>query len=355
MRIVMAAGGTGGHIYPALALAKAFDNQKDQVFFIGSNFRMEAKIIPNTLFPFYGLDIYNFSNKLKGIYSNITSYFKCKKILKEIKADVVIGFGNYITLPVLLAAKSLKIKTVIHEQNAYPGKANLFLGKHVDYIIGSYELNNNYFPKDKLHIYGNPRASECLNYSISNDFITALNLDTNQKTILIFMGSLGSSSMNKIFISLLKMYKDSKTQFVFVTGDTEYNDILKEFTNYSNIRVLDKCDGIQALIACDLAITRAGATTLSELASLNKAAIVIPSPYVPDNGQLLNAKEYYKEEAIILLEEKDITAESLKTVVDNTISDKIKLLNLEERIKILSYSNACYDIINLIKKDIKNG
>ena len=350
MKIVMAAGGTGGHIYPAIALANSFKNNKDDIYFIGSNFRMEKDVITNTEFPFYGLDIYNFSNKIKGIYSLFKSYFKCKKILREINADVVIGYGNYITLPVILAAKKLNIKTIIHEQNAFPGKANLFLSKYVDYIIGSYELNKQYFDNNKLYIYGNPRASECKNYNKDNTFIKDIGLNNNLNTVLIFMGSLGSSSMNNIFIELLSLYKDSDTQFIFVTGINQYIDINDKFKNYNNIRILDKCDGIKALDACTLAITRAGATTLSELAALNKAAIVIPSPYVPDNGQLLNAKVYNEKQAIILLEEKEININKFKDIIDEVINDKEKITKLEQNINEFNYSNASYDIINLVKK-----
>ena len=349
MKIVMVAGGTGGHIYPAIALANSFKLEDNQVFFIGSNNRMEANVIPPLGYTFFGLNIYNFSNKIKGIYSMITSYFKCKKILKDIDADIVIGFGNYITLPVIFAAKRLKLKTIIHEQNAYPGKANLFLSKYVDIIIGSYELNKKYFNNDKLYIYGNPRASECLNI-ISDNFISDNGLDNSLNTILIFMGSLGSSSMNDIFIELLQMYKDSKTQFIFVTGTQQYNKINEIFKDYTNIKILDKCDGIKALNSCQLAITRAGATTLSELAALNKEAIVIPSPYVPDNGQLLNAKVYKEKDAIILLEEKNIELNTFKNIIDETINDKNKLNKLKENIKLFNYSNASYDIISLVKK-----
>ena len=203
MKIVIATGGTGGHIYPALSLADALlENKDNDVLFIGSSTRMESKEIPEKGYNFKGLNVIGtnggLTNKIKSVLLLVKARSECIKILKDYKPDVVIGFGNYISVPVILAAKKLGIKTMIHEQNSVAGKANVFLSRFVDGIIGSYNENLNQFDNSKTRILGNPRASESSKIDKDVNMYNELGLDENKSLVLIVMGSLGSESVNKV-------------------------------------------------------------------------------------------------------------------------------------------------------------
>ncbi|MFI3284699.1 MAG: glycosyltransferase, partial [Erysipelotrichaceae bacterium] len=188
MKILICAGGTGGHIYPAVALGEKMieKNEQNQLFYIGSNTRMEKEVIPSFGYSFIGMDIDNFKRGIVGkiisLYKMIRAYLMCLKVIKDKQIDVVIGFGNYISVPVVLAAKHMGVVTLIHEQNALPGKANLFLGKQVDAVVGSYPVNLDYFPIKKTYIYGNPRAQLAYQYKVSESFYHHYELNSSLKT-----------------------------------------------------------------------------------------------------------------------------------------------------------------------------
>lgn len=357
MNILISAGGTGGHIYPALALAQAIrdKDEKNIVWFIGSNQRMEKDIIPSFDYPFFGLDIDNFKKgmlgKLTSLFKMNQAYWKCRKHIKDNKIDVVMGFGNYITLPVLLAAKHLKVKTLIHEQNALPGKANLFLCKKVDATIGSYTKNEEYF-KERLYIYGNPRASQASKLKVEHDFKSQYGFNEKDKVIVIFMGSLGSSSVNKVLLASLVELDSLGYKVLYATGNQSYEETKTKLEKLENVKITKSVDGLQALAMASLAITRAGATTLAEMAVLKVPAILIPSPYVPDNGQYLNAKELIEKEAAYLIEEKNLSTESLTKTIIKLMEDEELRLKYQENIKEFAYPKANDDIINLINKMI---
>lgn len=353
MKIVIATGGTGGHIYPALSLADALlENKDNDVLFIGSSTRMESKEIPEKGYNFKGLNVIGtnggLTNKVKSVLLLVKARSECIKILKDYKPDVVIGFGNYISVPVILAAKKLGIKTMIHEQNSVAGKANVFLSRFVDGIIGSYNENLNQFDNSKTRIFGNPRASESSKIDKDVNMYNELGLDENKSLVLIVMGSLGSESVNKVLEEYCDIVSEIDYQVLIVTGKKQFDDF--KFKGNEFIKVVPYIDGLKVMKLSDLVVMRSGATTCAEVSALGKASITIPSPYVPNNHQYINAKTLEKLNSTIVIEESNLTASLLKETID-------KLMNNEELRNNMSYNalkagkvNASEDIIKWIKE-----
>ena len=351
MKIAMAAGGTGGHIYPALTLADALNEKGHEVIFFGSSDRMEKDIIPDTKFTFIPLDIVstqgNLLNKVRSVFSMFIAYFKCKKLLKGF--DLIIGFGNYISIPVILAGKSLGLKTMLHEQNSFAGKANKYLDKKVDLVIGSYNENKKQFTNPRTLILGNPQSSRALNIKGNPNMLKDLGLSEDKKTVLIFMGSLGSESVNKIMLDYFKLL-DGSYQVVYATGKSYYEIDKSEVEEKPYLKVFERVDGIRMMQVSDLLVCRAGATTLSEITSLGMPAIIIPSPYVPNNHQYYNAKALVDNNAALMLEEKDLNASSLKEMIDSIINDEVRLNTLSKNARKMSNDSVLEDIIKEIEQ-----
>jgi UDP-N-acetylglucosamine--N-acetylmuramyl-(pentapeptide) pyrophosphoryl-undecaprenol N-acetylglucosamine transferase len=355
MKVLIATGGTGGHIFPALALADDLikKNPKNEIVFIGTKYRLEKDIIPSKGYRFIGLDISSTSGKLskkvKAVIKLISAYFQCKRIIKAEKADICIGFGNYISIPLIKAASKLKIKTIIHEQNSYAGKANIYLSKYVDVVIGCYKENIKQFECDNIKILGNPRSSAALLVKKDKNVLVELGLKADLKTVLIVMGSLGSDSVNKIMKDALKEMANNDYQILFVVGKNTSEDYLQCLDCSEHIVTKDFIDGIEVMANVDLIVSRAGATTLSEITALKLPAIIIPSPYVPNNHQLLNAKVLSDAEAAVLIEEKDLNVTSLVKAINDLINDVQKLKKMSEKMNKFAYVNASSDIINTIE------
>lgn len=236
VKVIVTAGGTGGHIYPALSVIEKILSEKgNEVLYIGTKNRMESKLIPEKGIPYVGLDIYglsktNIPRDIKNIYLIMNSYNKCKKIMKEFKPDYVIGFGGYVTLPVLLAAHKYKIRCAIHEQNKLPGKTNRFLSKYVDTTFVSFDENNNYF-KNEVILSGNPCGEKAITTKKVDK--TTLGFDKNKKLIIIVMGSLGSEVVNNRLKDFITNFNDKDKEILFITGNSSY----EEFSNIKNDRV----------------------------------------------------------------------------------------------------------------------
>lgn len=360
MRIIIVAGGTGGHIYPALALVEAIEKYEPSEFlFIGSKNRMEAKLIPELNYAYQAIDVQGMNgsvlNKFKSMGMIFKSIKQCKKIIKDFNPDIVVGFGNYISVPVILAAKQLKYKTMIHEQNSYPGKANLFLAKYVDLIVGSYSQNLNDFPKSKTKILGNPRAETALNHQLTPDFLNKYDLKNNLPLIVIMMGSLGSQTVNSIILEALPLLNNPQYQILMAIGKNNQDQLNNISLNYPNIKIVSYVDGLDALMACDLCVVRAGATTLAEVCSFKKPAIVIPSPYVPNDHQTKNALALGN--GVLVINEGNLNPAFLAEQIENLIFDQDKLKNMQDNLAQLGLNQANTLIIQEIKSLIgeKNG
>jgi len=347
MKIIMVAGGSGGHIYPALSLARALKEKGHEISFIGSDSRMEKDAIPEAGFPFTGLKMEitgsGLIQNLKSFTSLFFAYFKCKNLVKD--ADMVIGFGNYISVPVILAGKRLKKKTVIHEQNSFVGRANRFLDQKVDLIICCYKENLKQFKNKNIAVLGNPQESIAAKVEKDESLISEIGLDKNKKTVLIFYGSLGSETLFNITSDLIKSKPDY--QIVYACG-SRYIDSSKDL-NSEKVKVVEKLDGVKWMKVADVLVSRAGATTLAEICASGIASILIPSPFVPNNHQYYNAKALSDNEAAILIEEKDLSVEILNENIEKLLNDEELNSTFRKNALALANPNAIYDSIERLE------
>ncbi len=356
MRIVVSAGGTGGHIYPALAIIskiKEMDNHSE-ILYIGTTDRMEATIIPQKGINYVGIKMSGLNRK--NIFKNIKVlkiYLQAKKEIKKVlidfKPDVVLGIGGYITLPVITTAHALGLKTFIHEQNSIPGLSNKILSKKVDKIGVSLEDSLQYFPKQKAIFTGNPRSEEILNtkpvlkskYGLHND----------KKMVLIVMGSLGSMTMNNKFKTILPNFKNGDYEVLFVSGK-DYYELYKDQNNIpDNVKVVPYLDDMLGVMRkTDLIVTRAGASTIAEITSLGLPSILIPSPYVTHNHQYKNALTLAKKKAAIIIKEDELTSDLLLKNINDVLKDKEKYDIMKESSKSLGVPNSASKIYDIIKE-----
>ncbi len=348
MKILICAGGTGGHIYPALTLARKLKELGHEIDFIGSNYRLEKEIITKTEFNFIGLNIKSFGKNPISIAKGILNFFinlsLSFKIVK--KYDLIFGFGNYISIPVLIAGKIANKKLAIHEQNAIPGKANILLSKIVDIVFCSFDENLKYFKNKNIDVVGNPQSSVA--YEINDEeYIKSFNLDNNLKVVLIFFGSLGSMSMDKIMQEYLADFNEN-FQVIYVTGEEYYQN----YQNYHNDKVIirKRVEAYKLMNVVDLLVVRSGATTISEITSIGIPSILIPSPYVANNHQFYNAKALVDKDGAVILEERNIDKKILASMIKNTINNDELLAKLKSNSLKIGSKNASKLIIERIEK-----
>ncbi|MCR5299853.1 MAG: UDP-N-acetylglucosamine--N-acetylmuramyl-(pentapeptide) pyrophosphoryl-undecaprenol N-acetylglucosamine transferase [Erysipelotrichaceae bacterium] len=350
MRIAMVAGGSGGHIYPALSLAKELVSRGHSVAFIGADNRIEKDIIPENHFEFIGLAVRTTKGgplqKIISLLSMFTSYREAKKILKG-RFDLVIGFGNYISVPVVLAAKSLGIRIMLHEQNSFVGRANRFLDEKADLIVGSYEENLKQFKNPKIKILGNPQSSIAAAVKRNDSLFGDEHLSKDVKTVLIFFGSLGSETLMKTVCEYFKI-KSPGYQVLYATGNTYYDAVLPY--DSEEIRIEKRIDGTAWMKDADLFVGRAGATTLAEVIATGVPSVLIPSPYVPNNHQYFNARALSDKNAAVLIEEKQLTPELLKKTIEDLLADDEARANLSKQTESMRNDHVIDDIIDEIEK-----
>lgn len=348
MKIIVTSGGTGGHIYPALSLCKYLENNGEKVLFVGGKSKLEEELVRKEEIEFKGLDLNNKSGiiaKIKFILNLFKQIYKSLRIIKEFKPDVVVGFGNYISLPMCIASIIKGIPLFLHEQNSTMGKANKLLGYFAKKIGYSIPLNKEYH-KDKLVNVGNPRSSECLKNSQNN-----IRIDVTKNNVLIFMGSLGSNSINSILKEFINN-DNSNNVYHIVTGKKHYDGFINAIKKKSNIHIYPYIENMtQFMKKCDLVVTRSGATTLSEIITLGMPSILIPSPYVSNNHQYHNARYLFDKDACMLLEEKDLTYSVLKDKIEyllNNSSIRIKYRLNSLKLAIFDSNNKIYKILKEI-------
>lgn len=351
MKCVFVTGGTGGHIYPALTLAKIVQKETNdnEVVFIGNNDRMEAKIIPEYGYRFYGLTSKGLAGSLKQKGKALAlvpkAFLEARKILKAEHAQICVGFGGYVTTPVILAAKSLGIKTILHEQNSVFGKANQVIANQVDAIVTCYEQVAGLRAKN-VHLLGNPRASEVTLVQPDFQVLDELQLDSEKKKILIVMGSLGSSSVNERMANALGPLSE-QYEIILVSGHAHFEETKALFTK-TKVHVLPYINQLAVIDGIDLLICRAGATTAAEICAKGTLAILIPSPYVANNHQYFNALALKQQGACELLEEKEIDQVQLETLVHAILDDEAKQRSMKEQALALGKPNAAYDMLALL-------
>ena len=355
MRVIVSAGGTGGHIYPALAIINKIKEKEpnSEFLYIGTHNRMEKDIIPKYNIPFESIEIYGINRKnllknFKTLSCFIKAKKKCSKLIKEFNPDCVIGVGGYVTGPVISTAHKLGYKTFIHEQNSVAGKANLYLSKFVDNIFVSFKSSMNEFPRYKTIYTGNPCSEEAIRKE-SIDKKT-LGLNPNKKLVLFVMGSLGSDRVNNILYKTMSSFENKDYEILFITGNASYDEMSKK--KYpKNVKVVPYIDDMtRVLKKTDLIVSRAGASTLSEIIALNVPSILIPSPYVPNNHQYKNALDLTKENAAVLIEEKNLNSLNLVSAIDSIINDEIRIKSMKEALKRMSVLDSATRIYKAIKE-----
>ena len=366
MKIIVSAGGTGGHIYPALAIINKIKEKEpnSEILYIGTKDRMESTIIPSKNIPYFGIEMkgLNRKNPFKNV-SDLKNYYNNVKILKkEIKKfnpDIVIGVGGYVTAPVIYSAKKLGYKTFIHEQNSIPGLSNKFLVRYVDKIGVSLPDSVQYFPKEKTVFTGNPRSEEAYYAKEVSKKDLGLSLDDKKKLVLIVMGSLGSTTMNRKLKETLPLFENKDYEVVFVTGKGYYEEYKKIKTPH-NVKIVSYLDNMtQVLKKTDLIVSRAGASSIAEITALGIPNILIPSPYVTHNHQLKNAKSLEEREATVIIEEDKYDKEILVSTIDHIFMDSAVYQKLHKNVSSLGVKDSAtkiYQILrNLIDGDKNDG
>lgn len=355
MRVIISAGGTGGHIYPALAIInKIKEKEPDSEFlYIGTHNRMEKDIVPQKGIPFKSIEMYGFNKKnLFKNFKTVKCLFKAfrdtKKIIREFKPDVVIGVGGYVTVPVIYSAKKLGYKTFLHEQNSLPGKSNKFLLKYCDLIGASFPSSLEFLPKDKTILTGNPCSEDALKKEPASK--EKLGLSPDKKLVLIVMGSLGAGRVSNYLKDELQKFSTKDYEILFVTGKGSYDMVMKN--KYpSNVKIIPFYEGLPSLMKkADLMVTRAGASTLSEVIALGIPSIIIPSPFVANNHQYINALDLVKKDAALMIEEKDLKEGVLSKKIDEVIFDDERLSSMKKKLSSLMVKDSADVIYNNLKR-----
>lgn len=363
MRIVISGGGTGGHIYPAIALIEEIKKKypDTEFLYIGTEKGLESNIVKREGIPFQPIKITGFRRKLslqnlKTILLFINGTLQSKKIIKQFNPDVVIGTGGYVCGPVVFGASRLNVPTIIHEQNSVPGLTNKFLSRYVDKVATSFLESKEFFPERKVFVSGNPRASVVINQKGKNETIID-GLDPNKKTVLVVGGSRGAKPINDAFLALMHLKPVRNYQFLYVTGDVHYDEVVNKIAkigNPKNVIIKPFIHNMPEVLAnVDLIVARAGATTLAEITALGLPSILIPSPYVTNNHQEKNARALGAKGAAIVRLEKELTGESLLTDIDQILLDSQALEKMKEASKEFGIPDASSRFIEAIETLVK--
>ena len=354
MRVIISAGGTGGHIYPALSILKKIQEKdpNSEVLYIGTMDRMESKIVPEMGIPYKGVKVIGLKKDLsifKAGFLFLRAISKCKKIIKDFKPDIVIGVGGYITAPVIYSAKKLGIKTVIHEQNSIPGKSNTFLEKYADKILISLPGSRDYFKNPNTILTGNPRSQEA--YYAKKMDKSLVGLHDEKKLVLIVMGSLGSTTITNSLLDIIPKFDKKNYEVLIITGKDYYDKYPKDLPK--NVIVMPFMNDLVRLLKnVDVMVTRAGASTIAEILAIGLPCVLVPSPYVANNHQLFNAKELVKNNAALLLEEKDFNSENLLKKIDLLLENSVLYKEMSANAKKIGVINSCDRIYEEIKKTL---
>ncbi|RWR08188.1 undecaprenyldiphospho-muramoylpentapeptide beta-N-acetylglucosaminyltransferase [Siminovitchia fortis] len=365
MKIIVSGGGTGGHVYPALALIRTIkEKHPDTTFlYIGTEKGLEANIIRRENLPFETVEITGFKRSLS--FENIKTiirFFKgvrrSKQIIKEFKPDVVIGTGGYVSAPVVYAAAKKKVPAVIHEQNSVPGLTNKFLSRYVQKVAICFESAKEFFPAQKVILTGNPRASEVAGKEGRGE-LARLGLKENIPTALITGGSRGARPINEAVIKSLAQLANKPYQVLYITGEVHFDDVKKEVAligDSPNVAVVPFIHNMEEVLAeIDVVVGRAGATSLAEITALGLPSILIPSPYVTNNHQEKNASVLTSAGAAIMLPEKDLSGQKLIAALDDILLDDKKRKNMGEASMKLGMPDASDRLYNVLLDMIERG
>lgn len=359
-RAIISGGGTGGHIFPAIAIANEIKarNPEAEILFIGAQGKMEMERVPKAGYKIIGLDIRGFQRKkilpnLLLPYRILNSLIKARKIIKDFQPNVVVGVGGYASGPTLQMANLLKVPTIIQEQNSFAGKTNLLLSKKAKSICVAYEGMDQFFPAHKIVLTGNPVRKEIV--AIRKEQKEAkkkLGFDENEPLILVLGGSLGARTINQAFQNGMPHFQRGNVQVLWQTGKFYMDELSKDpnISNTKNVHITAFIDDMNlAYEAADLIVSRAGALSVSELCIVGKPCILVPSPNVAEDHQTKNAMALVNNKAAVMVRDKDAAHE----LIDQTLlllADEKQLKKLGKNILEMAKPKATEDIVDQIEK-----
>lgn len=355
-RVIISGGGTGGHIFPALAIAKALEKKVSniEILFVGAIGKMEMSKIPAEGYKIKGLWISGLQRRItiKNLYfpfKVISSLLKARRIIKKFKPDIAIGTGGYASGPLLYVAAKKNIPTLVQEQNSYPGITNKVLSKVVDKVCVAYDNMEQFFPKNKIIFTGNPIRQDVLEFASKKQLgISHFNLEENKKTVLVIGGSLGARTINEAIDENISFFVENNLNLIWQTGisykkkaeKSVKEKAVKGINAYTFIKEMDKAYG-----AADIIISRAGAIAISELCCIAKPTILIPSPNVSEDHQTKNAQAVVNKKAALLVKDNEAGSKlvnCLQELYDDTVMQKELIRN----IKNLAVMDAADKIAN---------
>jgi UDP-N-acetylglucosamine--N-acetylmuramyl-(pentapeptide) pyrophosphoryl-undecaprenol N-acetylglucosamine transferase len=359
-KFILSGGGTGGHIYPAIAIANELKSRfpDAEILFVGAKDKMEMQKVPQAGYPIKGLWIAGLQRRLT--FDNVlfpvklmASLWESRKIIKKFKPSAVIGTGGFASGPLLQMANAMNIPTVIQEQNSYPGITNKLLSKKANAICVAYENLDRFFPANKIILTGNPVRQDLIDIESKRaEAISHFKLDSNKKTILVLGGSLGARRINQLIEKELKKMLSQNVQVIWQCGKF-YIEEYKKY-NQTNVQVMafiERMDLVYA--AADIVISRAGASSVSELCIVGKPVIFIPSPNVAEDHQTKNAQAIVDKKGAILLKESELDSQ-FSLVFEALIKDEGKQKQLSEHIKQLAMPKATKQIVDEIIKLVES-
>lgn len=360
MRVILSGGGTGGHIYPAVSIAKEIKKlyQNAEILFVGTERGLESSIVPKEGFKLLTIKVRGFERKLSignvtAVTESFMSLFKVSKIIRDFKPDIVIGTGGYVCGSVLLTAALMNVPTLIHEQNAFPGVTNKILARLVDVIAVNFAEAKGYFPKNsRVIVTGNPIRGDIMSINKA-DGLKEFGFSGELPLVFVVGGSRGAKKLNESILLLAKQCVNSKSfQLLHMTGETQYKDTLEKYREAGidheseNLRVLPFLHNMPyALAASDIIISRCGASTLSEITALGKPSILIPYPYATDNHQEYNARALEKNGAAIVILERDLNSELLLNEAVDMLNKPEKINQMSKKSKELGRTDAAHVIV----------
>ncbi len=358
IKALISGGGTGGHIFPALSIANGIKERcpEAEILFVGAENRMEMEKVPAAGYPIIGLPVSGFDrhNLLRNfavLFRLYKSMRKAKSILKDFNPDIAIGVGGYASGPMLKEAQKRGIPTLLQEQNSYAGVTNKLLAEKADAICVAYEGMERFFPAEKILVTGNPVRQNILNCQLTpQEARKRFGLDPDKPTVLVVGGSLGARTINGCIADSLDRIAGENVQFIWQTGkfyDEDAKKVMaeKKLGNVVQTAFVSNMD--EAYRAADLVVSRAGASSISELQLLGKASILVPSPNVAEDHQTKNALALVNRQAAMMVSDKDAPQKLIETVL-TLLSDSDKLKTISDNVKGMALNNAVEKIVDRV-------
>lgn len=360
-KFILSGGGTGGHIYPAIAIANELKAHfpECEILFVGASDKMEMQKVPQAGYKIIGLWIAGIQRRLTVDNAMfplklMSSLWKSRKIVKDFRPDVVIGTGGFASGPLLRAAAAMGVPTVVQEQNSYPGITNKWLAEKAKKICVAYDNLERFFPKEKIVFTGNPVRQDILELNHHRqDAINAFGLDENKKTLLVLGGSLGSRRINQLIAKELTWLLAQDVQIIWQCGKFYFEEY-QHFGDKENVKVLSFIDRMDLVYAAaDVVISRSGASSVSELCIVGKPVLFIPSPNVAEDHQAKNAQSIVDKDGALMLKEVQLDTQ-FQNVFGDLLANSEKQQRLGENIKKLAKVNATKDIVEEVAKLLRD-